>query len=124
MQIGNATPSGLRMQLHGTILDDATVRVQLDAAGHSKVVVQMHVLLTGPANLHATALQLFEPDQHAMAQAKAEALKRGATVELEADLAHMHISLHNATAKGQALAPTHPPVPTHTEPQPKNLWIQ
>lgn len=117
-------PSGVHMQLQGTMAADATVRVHLDASGHQKIAVQMDVLLSGAGHLRAHALQLFEPHQRPMAEAKAQALKRGTPVELEADLAYMRVDMHNATAKGPALTPQTPPSHPHNEPESKNLWIQ
>jgi hypothetical protein len=87
------------MVLRGTLIRNAEVRNKvLDGDGHTVPVLCVEFTTDSSSHMPVRAEQVYKPDQHALAEKHAKALRRGGCVTVQAPLVGLKLVATNASA--------------------------
>lgn len=87
------------MVLRGTLIRNAEVRNKvLDGDGHTVPVLCVEFTTDSSSHMPVRAEQAYKPDQHALAEKHAKALRRGGCVSVQAPLVGLKLVATNASA--------------------------
>lgn len=87
------------MELRGTLVRNAEVRNKvLDGDGHTVPVLCVEFTTDSSSHMPVRAEQAYKPDQHALAEKHAKALRRGGCVTIRAPLVGLKLVATNASA--------------------------
>ncbi len=87
------------MLLRGTLIRNAEVRNKvLDGDGHTVPVLCVEFTTDSSSHMPVRAEQAYKPDEHALAEKHAKALRRGGCVTVQAPLVGLKLVATNASA--------------------------
>lgn len=87
------------MVLRGILIRNAEVRNKvLDGDGHTVPVLCVEFTTDSSSHMPVRAEQAYKPDQHALAEKHAKALRRGGCVSVQAPLVGLKLVATNASA--------------------------
>jgi hypothetical protein len=87
------------MELRGTLVRNAEVRNKvLDGDGHTLPVLCIEFTTDSSSHMPVRAEQAYKPNEHALAEKHAKALRRGSCVTVQAPLVGLKLVATNASA--------------------------